>query len=186
MPAMDKNKLLDYLGALDAALSDKAELVVYGSAALILLDEEGRTSLDIDMAAPYSQVNYPDFCRAAEHSGLPVNPPEDTPHDHIEWISAVRLCLRRPRPEDEIVLWQGKKLKVKTVPVADLIASKLIRYDNIDQADIQYLLRMTGTSFEHIRQAVKALPEPFNADAIILENLKDLKDDMRVWRAGHK
>lgn len=171
---------------MDRRLADETELFVYGSAAFILLDEEGRTSLDIDVAAPYSYVNYPDFCRAAELSGLPVNPPEDTSRDHIEWISVLRLCLRRPQPQSEIVLWHGKKLTVKTAPAADLIASKLIRYDAIDQADIQHLLQMSRLSFESIRLAVETLPQPFNTDPLVMENLKNLQVDMHMWAEEKK
>lgn len=181
---MDKEKLIQYLTVMDKALADETELVVYGSAAFILLDEDGRTSLDIDVAAPYSHVNYPDFCRAAEQAGLPVNPPEDTRQDHIEWISATRLCLRRPQAENEIVLWRGKKLTVKTAPAADLIASKLIRYDSIDQADIQHLFQTARPSFESIRLAVEALPHPFNTDSLVLENLNNLQADLRMWTEG--
>ncbi|MDD5482029.1 MAG: DUF6036 family nucleotidyltransferase [Kiritimatiellae bacterium] len=178
---MDKSRLLEYLKALDETLSEKTELVVYGSAAFILLDEDSRTSLDIDVAAPYSRVNYPAFCRAAESSGLPVNPPEDTLRDHIEWIPPLRLCLKKPSPDDEVVLWRGKRLTVKTVSAADLIASKLIRYDPIDQADIQYVLRMSRISFEHIQAAASALPAPFNTNPLVLENLENLKNDLRMW-----
>ena len=173
--------MLEYLSAIDAALAEDTELVVYGSAAFILLDEDGRTSLDIDVAAPYSRVNYPDFCRAAERSGLPVNPPEDTTRDHIEWITTIRLCLGKPQPDNEIVLWRGKRLTVKTVSAAGLIASKLIRYDPLDQADIQHVVRMANPSFERVRAAVAALPEPFNTDPLVLENLENLKADMRMW-----
>jgi hypothetical protein len=178
---MDKSKLLEYLSAMDEALAEETELVVYGSAAFILLDEDGRTSLDIDVAAPYSRVNYPDFCRAAGRSGLPVNPPEDTSGDHIEWISSLRLCLRKPHAEDEIVLWRGKRLTVKTVSAVDLIASKLIRYDPTDQADIQHIFKMTRPSFERVQSAVAALPEPFDTDPLVLENLENVKADMRMW-----
>lgn len=173
--------MLEYLSAMDEALAEETELVVYGSAAFILLDEDGRTSLDIDVAAPYSRVNYPDFCRAAERSGLPVNPPEDTSRDHIEWIPSLRLCLRKPQAENEIVLWRGKRLTVKTVAAADLIASKLIRYDPIDQADIQHIVSMTKPSLKCIQSAVAALPAPFNTDPLVLENLENLKVDLRMW-----
>ena len=173
--------MLAYLNDMDETLAEETELVVYGSAAFILLDEDGRTSLDIDVAAPYSRANYPDLCRAAERSGLPVNPADDTALDHIEWISSLRLCLRKPRPEDEIVLWRGKRLTVKTVSAADLIASKLIRYDAIDQADIQHVFRMAKPSFKSIKSAVDALPEPFNTDPLVLENLENLKADLRMW-----
>lgn len=181
---MDKSKLIGYLSAIDEALTDETELFIYGSAAFMLLDEDGRTSLDIDVAAPYSRVNYPDFCQAAERSGLSINPPEDTLRDHIEWILSPRLCLRRPRPEDDILLWRGKRLTVKTLPAADLIVSKLIRYDSIDQADIQHLFQMAKPSLKSIRLAVDALPEPFNADPLVLENLKNLESDLRMWTGG--
>jgi hypothetical protein len=38
---------------LDANLKKPAKLYIYGGAALMLLEEETRISLDIDIAAPY-------------------------------------------------------------------------------------------------------------------------------------
>jgi len=93
----------------------------------ILLDEDERTSLDIDVAGPYSTINYHDFCMAAKKAGLEVNPEDNTTAEHIEWISALRLCLAPPETETEIVLWQGQNMVVKTVAPEDLVASKLIR-----------------------------------------------------------
>ena len=156
-------------------------LYIYGAAALILLGEEDRTSIDIDVAGPYSNVDFPDFTQAAVKAGLAVNPEEITETEYIEWASPLRLCLPPPRGSHPTTIWKGKKLSIVIAPVADLIASKLIRYDDIDQSDIQYLCVQTRLEYREIEKAVKELPEPFNKDQILLENLKNLETDMKIW-----
>jgi hypothetical protein len=181
---MNKQELLGHLERLDAALVSDAVLCVYGSGAFILMDEPDRSSLDLDVAGPYSRVNFADLQRAAREAGFPVNPDEATQGDHIEWVSAARLCLPKPDPETEIVLWQGKRLSIRTVPVPQLIASKLIRYDAIDQGDIQYVCACGRVDFLAVRKAVRQLPVPFNRDSLVLENLENLRQDLKQWRKG--
>ena len=159
-------------------------IYIYGSAVCILLDEPDRTSLDIDVAGPYSEVDYAAFRHAAEKAGLPVNPREDTDKNHIEWMQALRLCLPKPAPERAIVLWQGAKLTVKSGSPADLIASKLIRYDAIDQGDIQYLLTQARVTYAEVADAVNRLPAPFNGDCMVLENLENFRADAELWKDG--
>lgn len=179
---MNKAELLAHLARLDRELQQPTTLCVYGSAALILLDEPDRTSVDMDVAAPYSQADFADLQRAAEAAGLPVNPDEHYEGDHIEWITALRLCLPKPTPETDLMLWQGVRLILKTVAIPELIASKLIRYDEIDQSDIQYLCAQTKVDYPAIEAAVRRLPPPFANDAIVLENLRNLQADLEVWR----
>ena len=179
---MNKTQLLSYLERIDSSLSQKTELVVYGSAAFILLGEEDRTSVDVDVAAPYSQADYPDLQQAATQAGLPINPDAPEPGEHIEWISSLRLCLSPPQPATEIVLWRGRKLTVKTVSPDELIASKLIRYDDIDQSDIQFLCAQRAVDWRRVEAAVEALPEPFKHDPLIRDNLHNLKQDMAIWK----
>jgi hypothetical protein len=181
---MNKTQLVKYLEQIDAGLQHDAELVVYGSAAFILLGEEERTSLDIDVAGPYSKADSADFQQAARQAGLPVNPEETTSGEHIEWVPALRLCLPSPQPETEQILWRGHKLKVKTVSVAELIASKLIRYDEIDQSDIQFLCAQRPVEWPRVAEAVRSLPSPFNEDALVKENLENLRRDMAIWRGN--
>jgi len=179
---MDKAKLLSYLNSIDRELRSPAVLCVYGSGACILLDEPDRTSLDLDVAGPYSQADFADLEQAATAAGLPVNPDEHYRGEHIEWVSALRLCLSRPMPETEFVLWQGARLTVKTVSVSQLIASKLIRYDAIDRSDVQYLCVQRQPSFEEIAVAAAQLPPPFNRDPVVLDNLANLKTDLALWQ----
>lgn len=181
---MDKKQLLAYLEKLDAALDHPAMLYIYGSAVCILLDEPDRTSLDIDVAGPYSEADYAALVRAAERAGIPVNPAGDTTTNHIEWIQALRLCLPAPVPERSMLLWQGTKLTVKSGSPADLIASKLIRYDAIDQGDIQFLLSQTRISFGDVADAVKRLPPAFSDDCMVLENLQNFRTDTELWNGG--
>lgn len=179
---MNRTELLDYLTRIDAGLLGKAELVVYGSAAFILLGEEERTSLEIDVAGPYSRANYADFQQAAKQAGLPVNPNDVPVGEHIEWVPALRLCLPPPTTATAQVLWQGRKLIVRTVAPPELIASKLIRYDELDQSDIQFLCAQQAVAWESVAEAVRALPPPFNEDTVVKENLANLQRDMTLWR----
>jgi hypothetical protein len=178
---MNATTLREHLARLDAALAEPARLCIYGSAALMLMGEEDRFSADVDVAGPYSAVNERALAVAAEAIGLPVNPPEDFAADHIEWIGSTRLCLAPPAPENTVRLWQGSQLTVVTLPPADLIASRLIRYDPTDQADIQFLLINARVSFEDIAQAVKRLPPAFRDDALVRENLVNLRRDLPRW-----
>ena len=178
---MDKQRILEIFASIDRHLQSVAKLCLYGSGAFILLDEEDRTSLDIDIAAPYSTVDYSDLSRAVELSGLAINPETGTNEDHIEWISIVRLCLADPATTDSMVLWQGSKLTIFTVSPADLIASKLIRYDDIDKSDIHYLVFQMNIAFKAVVNAVSKLPAQFRDDVIVNENLLNLEQDMKLW-----
>lgn len=178
---MNKNQLVTYLERIDAALRDEAILYIYGSAAFILLDEPERTSLDIDVAAPYCRLDERAFRDAAARAGLPVNPEPDTTSDHFEWISSLRLCLPKPSADSDIMLWRGQRLIVKTGAIPALIASKLIRYDAVDRSDAQYLLSQHAVAFNDVAAAVRSLPPPFNQDTVVLDNLENLRSDMTVW-----
>ena len=181
---MDKARLMTYISALDSSLQEPADLYVYGSAACILLDEPERSSLDVDVAGAYSRANMSDFHRACGEIGLPVNPAEDYPGDHIEWVGPLRLCLPPPSDSSTITLWQGRKLTIRTGSVADLVASKLIRYDELDQADIQFLLSQQPQSFTDVAAAVDRLPPPFCRDVLLRENLENLRRDVVAWQGG--
>lgn len=180
---MNAASLREHLSQLDAALSEPARACVYGSAALMLLGQDDRFSLDMDVAGPYSEIKEPSFSVAAAAIGWPVNPGAEFTGDHIEWVSSLRLCLAPPSPDDVRVLWQGRHLTVFTLPPADLVASRLIRYDPTDQADIQFLLIQTGVHFSQVAEAVERLPMPFRNDLLVRENLENLRRDMERWTA---
>ncbi len=181
---MNKAELIAYFEGIDRALRSQATLYIYGSAACMLLDEPDRTSLDMDVAGPYSSADQGDLRRAAEAAGLPVNPEADYAGDHIEWVGPLRLCLQPPEEGKGLMLWQGERLRIRTGSIADLVASKLIRYDDLDRSDIQYLLGSSRIPFLAVAEAAARLPPPFAADALVCENLANLRDDMAVWGLG--
>ena len=80
---MNATTLREHLARLDAALGEPARLCIYGSAALMLMGEEDRFSLDIDVAGSYSVVSERTLATAAQQIGLPINPPEHFTGDHI-------------------------------------------------------------------------------------------------------
>lgn len=181
---MDKKRLLEYFAQVDGRLSAPAELLIYGSAAFILLDEEERTSLDLDVAGPYSKLNFEEFRQASRQAGLDVNPAGIDSADHVEWIAGVRLCLAPPESAGTLTLWQGRNLVVNTVAAPDLVASKLIRYDAIDQSDVRYLIGQMRLMYADVAQAVERLPAGFRNDVLVRENLRNLQEDLKLWRSG--
>lgn len=180
---MDKDRLVEYFAQVDERLTQPAELMIYGSAAFILLDEEARTSLDLDVAGPYSKLNYEEFRQVSRQAGLEVNPSPLDAGEHVEWISGARLCLAPPESAGTLTLWQGRRLVVQTVSAPDLVASKLIRYDLVDQSDVRYLVSQMKVSHAEISAAVGRLPSGFRNDASVRENLANLNEDMRLWTA---
>jgi hypothetical protein len=178
---MNSASLREHLGRLDAALSEPASLCLYGSAALMLMGQEDRVSVDVDVAGPYSTVNQRALEAAAKAIGLPVNPADDISADHIEWVGPERLCLAEPSPERAVALWQGGHLTVFTLPPADLVASRLIRYDPTDQADIQFLVAHGRLRLQQVAEAVQRLPEAFRNDALVRENLNNFQRDWGRW-----
>jgi hypothetical protein len=183
---MDKAKIISYLERMDAELAGETELYIYGSTALMLLDEPGRTSLGIDVAGPYSRANQADFRVVAEKIGLPVNPEEEDAREHIEWVGPLRLCLPPPDATGGMVLWRGAKLTIRTGNAPDLVASKLIRYDETDRSDLQFLFGQCQFAWEEVRDAADRLPEPFRTDALVRDNLANLKTDLQLWKGVGK
>jgi len=70
---------------------------------------------------------------------------------------------------------------VFTLPPSDLIASRLIRYDPTDQADIQFMMVHSRVRFDDIAQAVARLPGSFRDDPLVRDNLKNLHRDLGRW-----
>ncbi|TAN36759.1 MAG: hypothetical protein EPN23_08085 [Verrucomicrobia bacterium] len=181
---MDRKNIELFLEKVDADLSAPADMVLYGAGAFMLLGEEGRTSLDLDVAGPYCQGDVTALRRACEKAGLPINPPPETLHEHIEWVGIERLCLPPPGPDD-VVLWRGQRLTVRTVAPAALVASKLIRYDETDQADVRSLCFRLRISWDDVRAAAERLPMTFRRDPLVRENLENLQRDMQLWEDVH-
>lgn len=177
---MDRKSLERLLTEVDSHLSTPITMVIYGAAAFMLLGEEARISADIDVAGPYCVGDVASLRNAIVNAGYPINPPPEQQGDHVEWVGIERLSLEEP-VEQLMTLWQGRNLTVITVPPPSLIASKLIRYDETDQSDIRTLCGRMKIPWEQISDAAKRLPPAFRDDALVKENLENLRNDMILW-----
>lgn len=174
----------EYFVRLDALVAPGTVLYVYGGAAVALLGSGIRTTMDVDVAESYSHFDRATFAAASAKAGLPVNPGAEYESAFLELVGALRLCLPKPTAEKPgLELFKGANLTVRTGSAADLIASKLVRYDEQDQQDVQFLLKAGAVTLSAVRESVSRLPETFREDALVRENLGNLEGDMRMWGA---
>ena len=182
MTNVNRTTIVEYFGRLDELVAAGTELYIYGGAAVAALGADIRTTMDIDVAEPYSRFDHNAFPAASAKAGLPVNPPDDYDAAFLEMVGAFRLCV--PTPTDERsgqIVFKGVNLTIRTGSVADLVASKLIRYDEQDQQDIQFLLGNGRATMDEIREAVDRLPPTFRDDPLVRENLDNLATDRTIW-----
>lgn len=180
-----REKAGEYFARLDPLVAQGTVLYIYGGAAVALLGSGIRTTMDVDVAEPYSHFDRLAFASASERAGLPINPKVDYEAAFLELVGEFRLCV--PKPTDDnpgIELFKGINLTVRTGSAADLIASKLIRYDEQDQQDIQFLLKASKVNISAIKESVSRLPDAFCNDVLVKENLDNLERDMNVWGIG--
>lgn len=179
---MNRTTISEYFARLDGLVASGTVLYIYGGAAVAALGADIRTTMDIDVAEPYSRFDHKAFPFASAEAGLPVNPPDDYDAAFLEMVGAFRLCV--PEPTDDRpgqVVFKGTNLTVRTGSVADLVASKLVRYDEQDQQDVQFLLGNGGTTLDEIRDSVARLPPTFRNDPLVRDNLDNLATDMVMW-----
>ena len=180
---INETTALEYFARLDAFVKPGTELYVIGGSAIALLGAKIRTTVDVDVALPYSKLDVAAFSEASEKAGLPVNPAFGYQGAYIELVKPLMLTLPKPKSEESLqVLFQGTNLTVKTGSGADLVASKLYRYSEQDQEDIQFLMLRGGVTLEAVRESVLRLPERFRDDVMTVENLGNLERDLTMWR----
>ena len=80
----------EYFVRLDALVAPGTVLYVYGGAAVALLGAGIRTTMDVDVAEPYSHFDRAAFAEASAQAGLPVNPGEDYEQAFLELVGAFR------------------------------------------------------------------------------------------------
>ena len=155
-----------------------------GGSAIALLGAKIRTTADVDVALPYSKFDFADFVRASAAAGLPVNPAFGYQGAYVELVKPLMLTVPQPKDESDVQeLFRGANLIVRTGSGADLVASKLYRYSEQDQEDVQFLMLRGGVTLDAVRESVSRLPERFREDVMTVENLGNLERDLAVWRA---
>ena len=174
-----------YFERLDPLVRPGTVLFVIGGSAIAQLGAKIRVTADIDVALPYSTFEMSEFVAASAKAGLPVDPAFGYQGAYVELVKPLMLTLPKPASVDDcIVLFQGANLTVRTSGPADLVASKLYRYSEQDQEDVQFLMRAGGVTLEAVREAVSRLPARFRDDVIVRENLANLEADLEIWKGS--
>jgi len=179
---VDERTVRAYFDALDPLVCSDTLLYVFGGAAVALLGSRIRTTMDVDVAEPFSRIDRAAFFQASEQAGLPVNPSPDHDAAFLELVGPLRLSLPTPDAANPgVELYRGRNLIVRTGTPADLVASKLVRYDEQDQQDIQFLMGEGGATIEEVKSSVARLQPVFRDDALVRENLMNLGEDLKIW-----
>ena len=87
--------VVEYFDRLDALVSSGTVLYIYGGAAVAVLGSRIRTTMDIDVAEPYSRIDRAEFTVASAKAGLPVNPDADYDSAFREVASGARASRSR-------------------------------------------------------------------------------------------
>lgn len=181
---VNEEVLRGYFARLDPLVSKGTTLFIFGGGAVALLGAKIRTTIDLDVAAPYSTFSEAEFAKASEQAGLPVNPPLGYQGAYVEFVGKRMLALPpSASSDDEEILYHGDNLTVKTGSAADLVASKLCRYDEQDSSDVQFLVRECGARLDDVKRSLERLPAQIRGDVIVRENLANLEADMAIWEA---
>ena len=182
---INESVVADYFVRLDQLVKPGTELYVIGGSAIALLGAKIRTTADVDVALPYSKLDLADFTTASAKAGLPVNPTFGYQGAYVELVKPLMLTLPQPKSESDVQeLFRGANLIVRTGSGADLVASKLYRYSEQDQEDIQFLMLRGGVTLAAVRESVTRLPERFREDVMVVENLRNLEQDLALWRVA--
>ena len=177
--------LAAYFERLDPLVKPGTVLFVFGGAAIALLGAKIRTTVDIDVAAPYSKIDLATFREASEKAGLPVNPPPGCQSAYLEIVGGRMLSLPEPAAgRAPVVLFSGVNLTVATSPDADLVASKLVRYNDKDRGDVQFLAESSKLAFSDVENAVRRIPANIRDDVLVRENLENFRGDLAMWRTA--
>ena len=180
---IDESVLRGYFERLDPLVRPGTDLFVIGGAAVALLGAKIRTTVDIDIAAPYSRVDLSNFTKASAEAGLPVNPALGYEGAYIEYVEPLMLTLPEPCSKNSgIILFRGFNFTVRTGSCADIIASKLFRYSEKDIGDIRFLMESANVSIAQVKESVSRLPPRFREDVLVRENLANLEEDSLLWR----
>lgn len=151
------NEAWTIAGALDRHLSTPTEIVVYGSAAL-LLDKQfaerlsGRRTNDIDIVIPASREIQVDADRQFWESIESANRDLQPRGLFISHIFAERQVVLSPNWLEHLRSIEGpwENLRVKRPSTLDLILSKMGRGDDADLADVRTMLVLERAFSGHV------------------------------------
>jgi hypothetical protein len=157
----DRDNWLQALARVNRSLQQQgatARLTLVGSATGILIGQPGRTSIDLDVWRPTSQYEFDTLKKAVEEAGLLFDPKSamepDTPYVQLVDPGIVQTGkFGQPEPLEKF-----GALQLDRPPIANLLASKLVRAETKDIEDIAWLLANHRPEREDIEKAIQSMP----------------------------
>jgi hypothetical protein len=167
MARLDGYKLLALLEKLDGALSKPTRLCIIGSCALLLMGHNTRSTEDVDIWLPASDIDGADLARACRAIGVGFNPTHEDAGEAEPYLQVVQPGIvtlpkftrgRWSTGQVSTTVWKGKVLEVTIPPAAVLVASKLVRCEDRDLADCAYVMSRGAADETGVKAAIQKIP----------------------------
>lgn len=165
--------LISVLERIGNHLKTESRIVLIGSSIGILYGQPSRMTEDIDVWRPSSVFDESDLKQACEASDILFDPKDavlgDAPKPYLQLINPGIVYLGDYR--SNLKFAQFGKLEVFHPPIANVIASKLLRAEPRDIEDVIFLRRKFNISYADIHAAVDSLPSISILRDIVRENI---------------
>jgi F0F1-type ATP synthase epsilon subunit len=168
--SQDWRSMTEALARLGANLKHPTRLVLIGSSVGMFYGQPGRMTEDIDVWTPKSLVDIADLMQACEQAGIVFDPQGyDVPNGmpYLQMIKPGIVHVGKWTSDEHMM--QTGNLTVVHPPVANIIASKLVRCSDSDIEDIIYLMERCSLEMADVRNAVQTLGKSVQENA--LENM---------------
>ncbi len=153
---LDGDAWLAVLADLAQALGKEGpplRLCLIGSAACLFGGMEGRTSADLDIWKPASDYDRGELQAAAEKAGLLFDPKQTLEPDR-PYLQLVEPGLTQLGAFAPVFVERIGRLQIYRPPVENLVAAKLIRAEQKDLGDIQFLVSRHRPDLQRIREII--------------------------------
>ncbi len=145
--------VLEHLAAALGKEGPPLQLCLIGSASCLLGGMEARTSRDLDVWRPSSDYDRTELRQAAEAVGLLFDPktPLDPDRPYLQIVDKGVVEIGEFVP---VLIDRMGRLHLTRPPIEHLIASKLIRGDARDIADILFLRHLHHPDLERVKTVI--------------------------------
>lgn len=172
--SLDWPALEDVLVRLGEALERPATLTIIGSAVCMNLGLPDRMTMDVDVWKKDSTFDLGDLKRACERIGITFDPKGfDEPESVYIQMVEPGIVQLGTYTETEPVLRTGR-LEIRRPPIANVIASKMVRGEARDFDDSAFLVAKCAVDWEQIESAVASIKN-VTARECAMENLTLLR-----------
>ncbi len=171
---LNRDEWTEKLSALGTALraaKAQAQLEIIGAWPLIQAGMPGRTSLDLYVWTPGSQVDRGALQSACRAAGLDFDPTGETDQPYLQLISPGIVQMPEHTPQ-EAGAWAGLTLTIP--PPAALAAAKLTRAEGKDIADVFFLCSRHGLREDQVATYIEKISDSVKRERA-RENLSYLR-----------